>query len=121
MKVMGLIDCSYEKTRAIYNKYFSTGCLVTTLENKLALIAMICFITNSINKNKDPLHKVTCYQVICKIGKDFPTEVHQDFFKALGAICDDFMYGCTEFPTFGIDPKVMPKEILKLLNTWLPF
>ncbi len=118
---MGLIDCSYEKTRAIFTKYFSTGHLNANLEGKLALIAMICYITNSINKNKDEVSKVTCYQVICKIGKDFPDEVHYDFFKALGAICDDFMYGCTEFPTFGIDPKSMPKEVLKLLNTWMPF
>lgn len=118
---MGLHDYSYEKVRTIFNKYFSTGSLSTTLENKLALIAMICFVTNSINKKKDPLSQVTCYQVICKIGKDFPLEAQQDFFKSLGAICDDLMYGCTEFPTFGINPKEMPKEILKLLNTWLPF
>lgn len=118
---MGLLNCSYEKTRAIFTKYFSLGNLNTSLENKLALIAMICYITHSINKSKDILNQVTCYQVICKIGKDFPDEVHYDFFKALGAICEDFMYGCKEFPTFGIDPKEMPKEVLKLLNTWLPF
>lgn len=118
---MDLIEFSYEKTREIFNKYFSTGNLNTSLENKLALIAMICYITNSINKNKDIVNKVNCYQVICKIGKDFPDEVRQDFFKALGAICDDFMYGCTEFPNFGIEPKAMPKEVLKLLNTWMPF
>ena len=79
------------------------------------------FITNNINKSKDTLNKVTCYQVICKIGKDFPDEIHLDFFKALGAICEDFMYGCEEFPNFGIDPKAMPKEVLKLLNSWMPF
>lgn len=118
---MGLTDKSYEKCRAIYSKYFSLGNLNTNLENKLALIAMICYITNNINKTKDILNKVTCYQVICKIGKDFPDEVHQDFFKALGAICDEFSYGCKEFPTFGIDPKIMPKEVLKILNTWMPF
>lgn len=118
---MGLADVSYEKCRTIFSKYFSTGNLNISLESKLALIAMICYITNSINKNKGPLEKVTCYQVICKIGKDFPDEVHQDFFKALGAICDDFSYGCTDFPTFGIDPKIMPKEVLKLLNSWMPF
>ncbi len=118
---MNLADCSYEKVRTIYTKYFSLGHLNTKFENKLALIDMICYVTNHINKNKDALHKVTCYDIICKIGKDFPDEVHQDFFKSLGAICDDFMYGCDEFPTFGVNPKDMPKEILKLLNTWMPF
>lgn len=119
---MELSEVSYEKTRAIFTKYFSLGNLNASLEQKLALIGMICYITNNINKSKkNILNKVTCYQVICKIGKDFPDEVHLDFFKALGAICDDFMYGCTEFPNFGIDPKSMPKEVLKLLNTWMPF
>lgn len=118
---MDLTECSYTKARSIYNEYFSTGNLNTSLENKLALIAMICFVTNHVNKKKDTLHKVTCYDIICKIGKDFPSEVHQDFFKALGVICDDLMYGSEEFPTFGINPKDMPKEILKLLNTWMPF
>lgn len=118
---MGLSEVSYEKARAIYNKYFTLGYLNTSLENKLALIAMICHITNNINKSKDEVNKVTCYQVICKIGKDMPDEIHQDFFKALGAICDDYMYGCKEFPNFGVDPKAMPKEVLKILNTWIPF
>ena len=118
---MGLLKYNYEQTRALYSKYFSLGNLNISLEKKLALIAMICFITNNINKSKDTLNKVTCYQVICKIGKDFPDEIHLDFFKALGAICEDFMYGCTEFPNFGIDPKAMPKEVLKLLNSWMPF
>lgn len=121
MKTMALNEMDYNSTRVLFNKYFSTGNLNLNLENKLALIGMICYITNNINRTKDELNKVTCYQVICKIGKDFPDEVHQDFFKALGAICDDFMYGSKEFPTFGIDPKTMPKEVLKLLNTWMPF
>lgn len=121
MKVMDLASCSYEDARAIYHKYFSLGNLNLSLESKLALVGMICYITHSINKSKDILNKVTCYQVICKIGKDFPDEIHQEFFKSLGVICEDFMYGCKEFPTFGIDPKVMPKEVLKMLNSWMPF
>lgn len=118
---MDLTDKTYEQARELFAKYFSLGNLNTSLENKLALIAMICYITNNINKNKDIMNKVSCYQVISKIGKDFPDSVHQNFFKGLGAICEDFMYGCTEFPTFGIDPKSMPKEVLRLLNTWMPF
>ena len=118
---MDLSNSTYEEVRKVFTKYFTLGYLNTSLESKLALIAMICFITNKLNTKKDPLNRVTCYQVICKIGKDFPDEVHQNFFKSLGAICDDLSYGCKEFPNFGIEPKSMPKEILKLLQTWLPF
>ena len=118
---MSLLKYNYEQTRAIFNKYFSLGYLNTSLEKKLLLICMVCYITNSINKNKPIGKQVNAYQVLCKIGKDMPDEVHLDFFKALGALCDDFLYGCKEVPTFGIDPKIMPQEVLKLLETWLPF
>lgn len=111
----------YEQTRAIYAKYFTLGYIDASMESKLALIAMICYVTDSINKKREALNKVSCYQVICKIGKDLPDETHYNFFKGLGVICEDFMYGCTDFPTFGMDPKAMPKEILRMLKAWMPF
>ncbi len=49
---MSLLKYNYEQTRAIFNKYFSLGYLNTSLEKKLLLICMVCYITNSINKNK---------------------------------------------------------------------
>ena len=108
---MSLLKYNYEQTRAIFNKYFSLGYLNTSLEKKLLLICMVCYITNSINKNKPIGKQVNAYQVLCKIGKDMPDEVHLDFFKALGALCDDLLYGCKEVPTFGIEPKIMPQEL----------
>lgn len=116
---MDLSKFDYTKVKSLYSKYFSTCFLNINLEHKLALIAMICYVTNALNKKRNK--SINCYQVICKIGKDLPDHIHQDFFKVLGAICDDFMYGCTEFPTFGIDPKVMPKEIESMLKNWIPF
>lgn len=118
---MDLINCSFDKVKAVYAKYFSLGCLNAGLDKKLALVAMVCYVTHKLNEKKDPLHQVTCYQVICKIGQKFPYEIKETFFKALAAVCEDFMYGSTEFPTFGVEPKQMPTEIQKILETWLPF
>ena len=112
---------NYNDLRNLYTSKFSLGNLNSSLEEKLALIAMICYVTNSINKKRSDLDKVTCFQIICKIGKEFNNPDMLEFFKSLGVICEDFMYGCTDFPTFGIEPKAMPKEILKLLNKWMPF
>ena len=43
------------------------------------------------------------------------------FEKALSIICDDFSYGCKEFPTFNIKGSDMVKTIKNILNSYLPF
>ncbi len=111
-------NISFEKLTAIYNKYFSLGYLNTDANNKLALISLICYVTNELKQKGKNL---TCYDVILQIGKDFPDLVKKTFFKALGVICEDLMYGCKTFPDFGLKPKEMPKTILKLLNNYCPF
>ena len=115
---MELKDLDFNKTLAIYKKFFSVHFLNSNLGDKLAVIALTCYITNELRK-KDK--EITCYDVLLKVGKDFGKEEKETFLKSLGAICEDFMYGCEEFPNFGIDPKAMPKEVLKLLNSWMPF
>ena len=45
-----------------------------------------------------------------------------NFIKGLSIICDDFAYGCTEFPTFGIKtPGEMAKQVQSILSEYLPF
>ena len=36
-------------------------------------------------------------------------------------MCEDFAYGCKEFPTFGIKDKDIPLKIKEILKTYLPF
>ena len=46
----------------------------------------------------------------------------EKFIKGLAIMCEDFMYGCTEFPTFGIKtPAEMATQIGKILHEYLPF
>lgn len=113
-----LANISFEKLSTIYRKYFSLGYLGNDNNDKLAIIALICYITNEVNKKGK---NVNCYDIILQIGKDFPDDVKNTFFKSLGVICQDMMYCSTTFPDFGLKPKDMPKTVLKLLNNYCPF
>lgn len=113
-----LLNISFEKLAAIYKKYFSLNYLNSDMGDKLACIALTCYITNEIRKKGK---KVTCYDILLKVGKDFGDVEKKTFLKSLGAICEDLMYGCTTFLDFGISPKDMPKTLQKLLNNYVPF
>lgn len=109
---------SFEKVSAIYSKYFSLGYLNTGIGDKLACIALTCYITNELRKKGK---KMTCYDVLLTIGKDYSDLEKNTFLKSLGAICEDLMYGCDTFIDFGIKPKDMPKTLKNLLDSYCPF
>ena len=109
---------SFEKLLALYNKYFTLNYLGRNMGDKLACIALTCYITNELRKKGQ---KVTCYDVLLKIGNDFGQVEKDGFLKSLGAICEDLMYGCDTFIDFGIKPKEMPKQLKALLNNYTPF
>jgi hypothetical protein len=113
-----LENISFDKLLRIYQKYFSLHYINTNTDNKLALIALICFLTNELRK-KDK--NITCYDVLLKIGKDFPDLQKNTFLKSLACVCQDIMYGCKEFNTFGVERKDVPATIKKLLNEYVPF
>lgn len=102
----------------VYRKYFSLNYLNSDMGDKLACIALTCYITNELRKKGK---NVTCYDILLKVGKDFGETEKKTFLKSLGAICEDLMYGCSTFLDFGIKPKDMPKTLQKLLNNYVPF
>ena len=55
---------SYTELQELYDKYFSLGALSCPLDNKFALISLICYITKRA-KEKNP--DVNCYKVIKQI------------------------------------------------------
>lgn len=116
--VNDLQNISFDKLLAIYKKYFSLNYLNSDCSDKLACIALTCYITNELRKKGQ---KLTCYDVLLKIGHDFGEVEKNTFLKSLGTVCEDFMYGCTTFPDFGIKPKDMPKQLKKLLDNYCPF
>lgn len=84
----------------------------------MACIALTCYLTNELNKKGK---NITCYDVLLKVGKDFGDLEKNTFLKSLAAICKDYMYGCKEFPDFGIPVKEMPKQLKNLLDKYCPF
>lgn len=96
-------------------KIYSLGYLNTDINSKFALISLINYLVMKLKEKKPD---VTYYQIIYKIaGTSFP----EDFIKGLAIVCEDFAYGCKEFPTFGISPKEIPKKIKEILDTYIPF
>ena len=113
-----LDNLNYDKVLKLYSKYFSLGYLGNNMSDKFAIIALTCYITNELRKkNKE----ITCYDVLLKVGKQVSLDEKSAFLKALGAICEDFMYGCNTFPSLGVEPKEMPKQLKILLDKYLPF
>ena len=113
-----LENLSFKELKEFYSKHFTLGYLGYNMSDKLACIALTCYITNELKKI---CQKVTCYHVLVKVGKDFREGEKNTFLKSLGAICEDLMYGCTTFLDFGIKPKDMPKQLQILLNNYVPF
>lgn len=113
-----LENISFEEVNEYYSKHYSLSYLGNNMSNKLACIALTCSITFDLRKkNKN----ITCYDVLLKVGKDFSETDKNTFLKVLGAICENFMYGCDTFPTFGIKSQDRPKQLKLLLDNYLPF
>ena len=113
-----LENLSFNELKEFYSKHYTLGYLGYNMSDKVACIALTCYITNEVKK-KDK--KITCYDVLLKVGKHASLDENNAFLKALGAICEDFMYGCNTFPALGVEPKEMPKQLKILLDKYLPF
>ena len=110
-----LENISFDKLKQIYSNVYFMG---PDLSDKLACIALTCYITNEIRKKNN---SATCYDILLKIKSDAGEIEKKTFLKSLGAVCDDFMYGCETFPDFGIPLKEMPKQLKILLDKYCPF
>ena len=115
---MNLEDIDFKKANAIYQKLFSLHYLNCDLGDKLGVIALTCRITHALQEKGK---KVTCYDVLLKIGKNFREVEKNTFLKSLACICDDFMYGVNNYPDFGIKLSEAPKQLEKLLENYVPF
>ena len=113
-----LQSTSFDKICRLYEKFFSLNYIGSDISDKFALISLTCYLTKELQKKGK---KVNCYDILLTIGKDFSDFEKNTFLKSLGAICENFMYGCDKFPTFDLKPKDMPKTIRNILNNYCPF
>lgn len=105
----------YKELQNIFDEYFSLSNLGEDFSNRIGLLSMICYLYSKLKlKNPD----LTYWNLIYKIGK---TEVPEKYLIGLSILCESFGKNCKEFPTFGIQPKDMPKKIREILHSWMPF
>lgn len=105
----------YKELSDFYSKHFSLGWMGDEFDKKIALLSLICYLTEKA-KSKKP--DVTHYQVVRKLS---PNHLPEDAIKGIAIVCEDLSWGCKEFPTFGVNPKEIPAKIKELLNLYLPF
>jgi len=107
---------SFKELSKFYVDHYSLGYLNTNINVKFALISLIGHVVYKL-KEKNP--DVTYYSVVHKLaeGKGLPEELEW----AIAIIAEDFSYQCTEFPTFGLEPKQIVAKIKEILGSYLPF
>lgn len=115
---MILNNPSYKELQEIYLRYFSLGGIAGEIDNKFALISLICFLTHQAKKKKPD---ATCYQVIQKV-LDGKRTLPEEYINGLSIVCEDFLKGSTEFNKCGCKTsKEMIDQIINILDHWLPF
>ena len=107
---------TFRQLQDFYKQYFSTGNLAADINMKFALISLIGYIVYNMKKKKpDVSYYEVCYKLMEGLGFE---EIDV---KGLAIVVEDFSYGCTDFPTFGIPPKEMPKKVREILSKYMPF
>lgn len=109
-------NLTYQEKAKIYNENFSLGYINSDINEKLALIALIGYTVMKIKK-KTPT--ATYLQVVYKIASGMC--IPEDFLDTIAVIAEDFSYGCTNFPTFGLKDKEIIPKIKDILNKYVPF
>lgn len=114
---------NFEELKKFYFENYSIGYLNptgknnhTSFERKLILISLICYLYNK-NKSKNP--DLTYYSLIYKLSQGL--SLPENFIKGLSILCEDFSYGCYEFPTFNLEGKNIISEIREVLSSYMPF
>lgn len=115
-------ELSYEEKCKFYATHFSSGANSTTrIKDKLILIGLICFVTHKM-REKDG--SVTVKSVIEKIINKPLMNMNgfEEYLLGLSVVCEDMLYGCKEFDTFGLKTSQdIIDKIRALLNEWMPF
>lgn len=108
----------YEELQNIFAKYFELPKVSSNASDKLALVSLTCYLTELLKQKKPD---ITPWTVLYQLNKKGNCSVKEDWLKGFAVVCSSFAYGCTNWPTFGLSDKEIPKKIIELLQQWLPF
>lgn len=107
---------TYKELKGFYNDYFAIGNLNVDITERFALISLICHTVKELKRKKPD---VTYYQVVYKLCEN--SGYPEEFVNGLAIICEDFGYGCKEFPTFDLKGKAIIAKIKEILHSYMPF
>ena len=107
---------TYQQRADLYKDLFSLGYINSDINEKLALIALIGYTVMKLREKKPD---VTYYQVVQKLGQN--SGIPEEVLWAISIIAEDFSYGCTDFPKFGLEDKQIVPKIKDILNKFMPF
>ena len=113
---------TYDELKVEYRAHFTLSNLNTSVENRLALVGLICYLTSKIRLKKPD---TTPYMVIMKIMEKeniVNDEHYMSFIRGLAVMCEDMMLGTTEHTNFGLtSAKEISAKVKEILMSWLPF
>lgn len=110
------MSMTYKELKKVYKDNFTLGYLNTDIKNKFALISLICY---TVYKLKEKKPDITYYQIINKLSDGSGMNELEKY--SLAIICEDFAYGCRDFPTFELKGKEITEKIKELLKSYMPF
>lgn len=106
----------FKELNNLYHDNFSLGFISEDFSTKVALVSLLGYLVLKL-KAKDS--SISYLKVIKSLSKGM--KLDPKFIYTLAIICEDFAYGCTSFPTFGIADKNIPAKIKELLEMHVPF
>lgn len=107
---------NYKELSKFYEDNFSLSYLNTDFIDQVALISLICYLTQQMQKKKPGIN---CYEIIMKIATN---EAPIDFLESLSIVCQSFYRINGKYETFNIkDSKTMISKIREILRTYVPF
>lgn len=115
-------DSCYDDKRSIYSAFFSSGAQTSgKLSNKLALINLICLVSQKMSvEGKTVTPKDVIERITGKVLNANNTFDH--YLIGLSVVCDDMMFGVTEIGSLGLtNSNDILLKIKELLAEWLPF
>ncbi len=115
-----MLEPDFETRKKLYEENFGVSFLDASIEERLAVIGLICNVTHGLQMKKPGIN---CYKVIMKIMENttIPSSALV-FFEGLAIMCEDVMRNATEFSDFGIKTgKERISKIREILNKYLPF
>lgn len=123
---LDLSEVNYDTKKYLYSMYFSSNTNTNdSFSDKIELISLLCFLTQTLCKLKPNIFKNTLDVIKNYIyaGETFGAEGSITYMEGISIICDDYLYGVNpiEKPANFTNTVEIRSRIKELLSNWIPF